>query len=143
MRRTVTAALVFVLTLSFASTASASYPTGKYGDGASVTYTYYDRDGDGTLSWDDSITLTATPPSGVYWSGDIGGVCYQGWASEAKPGTLVYSAYYWLNTTWTRTYRLDSQAWADGTGAYCRFYGVFPDGRKVYTFGDIYFPVNP
>lgn len=135
MRRVAAVAAIIAL-LSAAVPTIAAYPVGKYGDGASIAYTYFDRDGDGTLSWDDSITLLATPPSRVTAFGDIQGSCVQS-------GTVIYSAYSWLNSTWTRTYRLDSQAWTDATGATCSFAGVFVDGRKVYTFGEIYFSVAP
>lgn len=134
--------VLVIALLGIAVAAAVPAAAGRYDDGSTVAYTYADRDGDGTLSWNDDITLTATPPTGIVY-GDLGGTCYQGWRSESKPGTLVRSFYSFTDDRWTRTYRLDSAAWTDGTGASCRFYGVYSANRKSYTFGDVYVTVAP
>lgn len=138
--------IVIILSIALLNTFSGLVYAGnnsQYGSPGSLSYTYIDSDSSHTLSWNDTLIVSATPPSNVTWAGDIQGSCFSNWISKSRPGTLIYSAYWFFDTTWTRTYILDSQNWADSTGAYCHFWGLFPDGLKMITFGDIYFAVNP
>lgn len=139
MNRFLVIGLAFLLFASPVVAASSN----KYGTGGEVLYTFTDTDTDGVLSWGDTITLTATPPSSVDWAGDIQGECYVGWVSAKNPGTLVYVAYDFLSLTWVRSYVLYTNSLAESVSAYCHFWGIFPTLRKFSTFGDIYFSVAP
>lgn len=142
LRAIVATALVGAFLAGAAPVAAADAPTGKYGTGAQVSYSLgVDADADGVLSWGDTIHLTATPPSKMTWAYDIQMQCYAGWKSDRKKGMLVYSAYDWLSTTGVRDYRLSSWTWSSPLAVTCYAQGVFPDGRRAYTFGQIRFTV--
>lgn len=142
LRALVLALALYALT---ASPVAAGYPGGKYGTDGTLTFVgYIDNDADGALSWNDSVTFSATKPSLAPNWGDIYVYCYYGWTSTRSKGTLVYTASWWLSTfPLSRTYRLDSQAWADNTGATCEAGGYFTDGRRTYTFATTTFTVAP
>lgn len=103
---------------------------------ASVAVTIgVDRDSDGVLSWDDTARLVATVPASIVWY-DVQVTCTVG-------GSMMYSAAGVFGTGSTRDYRLDSQAWVDGTGADCIAFIHYLERGRLRDAGITAFTVAP